>query len=206
MDIRNIYCIGRNYADHARELGNAIPDKPILFSKPTHSLTIANGQMLEFPSNRGEIHHELEIVLHIGKPYEKGISLEELVDVMALGIDFTLRDEQNELKKKGHPWLRAKGFKHAAVVTDFWSFPGEETCKATDFSLLIHDQIVQKGNIQQMLFSFEQMVEEVGEAFGLGEGDLLFTGTPEGVGPIQSGDQLSLFWGTERKGHFSVRM
>ncbi|WP_017728741.1 fumarylacetoacetate hydrolase family protein [Halalkalibacterium ligniniphilum] len=205
-EIKNIYCIGRNYAKHAVELGNAIPEKPILFSKPTRALTVAKGQTVLFPSNRGEIHHELEIVLHVSKDVKQGDHVEDVIDKMALGIDFTLRDEQSELKKQGHPWLRAKGFKSSAIVTDFWAFPGIEACRNTNFSLTKNGDIVQQGNIQDMMFNFQQIIEQISEAFGLGTGDIIYTGTPEGVGAIQSNDEFRFYWGEEEKGSFIVSM
>ncbi len=98
--IRNIYCVGRNYALHAKELQNEVPTAPFLFSKPTHALAEAKGQEVILPGDRGSIHFEVELVIRIGRPYEKGIKVDDIVDGMAVGIDFTLRDVQNELKKK----------------------------------------------------------------------------------------------------------
>ncbi|MCD8510887.1 MAG: fumarylacetoacetate hydrolase family protein [Bacillus sp. (in: Bacteria)] len=207
MDIiKNIFCVGRNYADHAKELGNDIPSTPLLFSKPTHSLTKADGNTVQMPGERGPVHHELEIVLFINSKIPTKFSVEEVVGKMALGIDFTLRDEQEVLKKKGHPWLKAKGFPNAAVVTDFWDYPGTEHCKTVNFSLQKNGTTVQSGNIQSMLFSFHRIIEECNYYFGLGEGDIIFTGTPEGVGPVRDGDALQLFWGKEQKGSFTVRV
>ncbi|GAE25764.1 fumarylacetoacetate hydrolase family protein [Halalkalibacter wakoensis JCM 9140] len=199
----NIYCIGRNYAKHATELGNEVPEQPLLFSKPSHSLAIANGQTLVMPKDQGDIHHEIEIVLKIDKPVNKGDKLVDVVSEIALGIDLTLRDVQAELKKKGHPWLRAKGFKNSAIVTDFWSFDMSE-CLQTPFSFKINDETRQKGTIADMLFSFQEIIDECAECFGLGKGDLIFTGTPEGVGSLKTGDQCTLFWGDHEKGTFIV--
>jgi 2-keto-4-pentenoate hydratase/2-oxohepta-3-ene-1,7-dioic acid hydratase in catechol pathway len=205
-EIKNIFCIGRNYAKHATELGNQIPSSPIIFSKPTHALAKANGEKIVFPGNRGEIHYELEVVIYIGKDISTEFQVDDVVEKMALGIDFTLRDEQSKLKAKGHPWLRAKGFKNAAVVTGFWEFPGVESCKQTTFSLLINNKEVQIGNITEMMFDFKRMIEECNQNFGLKKGDIIYTGTPEGVGAIHNEDEFRLVWGEEEKGRFIVQM
>ena len=101
--IGNVYCVGRNYGLHAAELGNGVPEKPMIFTKPTHSLVPMEGQIINVPGDMGDLHYEGELVLHIGKSYEKGRAVDQLVDKMALGIDFTLRDVQNQIKKNGHP-------------------------------------------------------------------------------------------------------
>lgn len=201
---KNIYCIGRNYAEHASELGNEIPNQPLLFSKPTHAYVETSNQIINLPTNQGEIHHEIEIVLHIQQIVKKGDLVEDVVSHMALGLDLTLRDVQTELKKKGHPWLRAKGFKNSAIVTPFWIFEGTNDCYKHDFSFVINDKIVQVGNIKNMLFPFQTIVDECQESFGLGNGDLIFTGTPKGVGPLRSGDRCQMYWGNELRGSFIV--
>lgn len=203
QDVQNIFCVGRNYAEHAKELGNEVPDTPILFTKPTNALAIADGQTLNYPSDQGDIHHELEIVLKIGKSSDSQ-SVNDRVVEMALGIDLTLRDLQSTLKKKGHPWERAKGFRNSAILTPFWSFSSVEDIEHTTFTLKKNGETVQYGNSTQMLFNFQQLVDECDQAFGLGEGDIIFTGTPEGVGPISDGDVFTLFWGEEEKGSFTV--
>ncbi|NOK24194.1 FAA hydrolase family protein, partial [Corallococcus carmarthensis] len=137
-----------NYALHAKELQNEVPTAPFLFSKPTHALVEAKGQEVILPGDRGSIHFEVELVIRIGRPYEKGIKVDDIVDGMAVGIDFTLRDVQNELKKKSYPWLLAKGFPNSAVLTKFIAFPGVEGCKTTNFALLKNGEQVQVGNIQ----------------------------------------------------------
>jgi fumarylpyruvate hydrolase len=205
-EVKNIFCIGRNYAKHAVELGNEVPDSPILFSKPTHSLNYANGNSIAFPADKGEIHHELEIVLHINQQVKKGDLVEEVVSAMSLGIDFTLRDVQSELKKKGQPWERAKGFPNAAITTDPFPFPGVEGCREFTFSLVKNGEMVQEGTSKDMMFDFQAIITECQDVFGLGAGDLIYTGTPEGVGPIQDGDHFEFYWGEECKGRFTVEM
>lgn len=205
MDINNIYCIGRNYKDHALELGNKVPNEPLVFSKPTSALAVADGREIHFPNDRGEIHYELEVVLYIGNEVEAGFTVDDVVTKMALGVDFTLRDVQSELKKKGHPWLIAKGFKNSAIITDFWDFPGVEACKEFDFSLIKNGKTVQKGNIGSVIFDFQTLLEYLNHHIGLAPGDIVFTGTPEGVGPIDDKDEFVLKWGDDVKGSFIVR-
>ncbi|MEH7076261.1 fumarylacetoacetate hydrolase family protein [Neobacillus drentensis] len=205
-NIRNIYCVGRNYVSHAKELNNDVPTSPFLFSKPTHALVEACGQEISLPGDRGTIHYEVELVIHIAKSYEMGMNVEELVDRMALGIDFTLRDVQSELKKKGYPWLLAKGFPNSAVLTPLIEFPGIENCKHFDFALIKNGEQVQLGNIQNMIFDLQTIIDFTALHFGLGKGDIIFTGTPEGVGPAAEGDQFSLKWGENTLGEFSVSL
>jgi len=192
--IRNIYCVGRNYVLHAKELNNEVPSSPFLFSKPTHALVEANGEEVVLPGSQGSVHYEAELVVRIGKPYQPGMKVDELVDRMALGIDFTLRDVQTELKKKAYPWLLAKGFPNSALVTKFIDFPGVEECSKVNFSLIKNGEQVQLGNIKNMIFDLQYLLDFTAFHFGLGEGDILYTGTPEGVGQIVDGDQLSLKW------------
>jgi fumarylpyruvate hydrolase len=203
--VNNIYCIGRNYAAHAKELQNEVPTSPMLFSKPTHALIEAAGQEISLPSNRGSIHFETEVVIRITKPYETGIKVEDIVDSMAIGIDFTLRDVQSELKKKGHPWLLAKGFPNSAIVSKFIPFPGIEEMKQNDFSLIKNEEKVQQGNITNMIFDLQTIIDFTALNFGLGEGDLIFTGTPEGVGPVNDNDHLTLLWGNSILGECFIK-
>ncbi len=205
-EIRNVYCVGRNYRQHAAELGNAVPEQPMLFVKPTHSLVLLEGQTLSLPGGSGEIHYEAELVVHVGRPYKQGATVDELIDKMALGIDFTLRDVQTELKKKGYPWLAAKGFVRSAPITPFIPFDGVKAAERTDFSLRINEVEVQRGNIGEMIFSLQQIVDFCAERYGLGVGDVIFTGTPAGVGAVQDADRLSLHWGGETLGHCVVRL
>lgn len=205
-DITNIYCVGRNFAMHAKELNNPVPASPFLFLKPSHALVLANGVKVVQPKDKGVIRYETELVLKVSKSYEKGIKVDELVDSMALGLDMTLVDVQNELKKKGQPWLLAKGFKNSAIITPFIPFPGVEECKKVNFSLEKNGGIVQVGNITDMIFNLQTIVDFVGVEFGLEEGDIIFTGTPEGVGSVTNGDQLKLLWGKEILGECTIAL
>lgn len=207
MKINNIFCVGRNYEKHAKELGNTVPKEPMIFTKPTNSIVTAQGQRIHYPSKDGEIHYEIEVVLKINKEPEQGpIKINDTLAQIGLGIDLTKRDLQTKLKAKGYPWLLAKGFKNATILTDFWDFPGELTCKETDFSLTKNKEIVQSGNISNLIFPFEKLLSYIDENFGLTKGDIIFTGTPEGVGPITDGDLFEMWWGKERKGSFKVEM
>lgn len=204
--IRNIYCVGRNYGLHAQELGNDVPTSPFLFSKPTHAFVEANGQEILLPGNQGELHHEAELVFRMARPFESGATLDDLIDGMAIGIDFTLRDVQNGLKKKGHPWLLAKGFRNSAVVTPFRPFPGMKACLQTDFLLLKNGDQVQQGNLSDVIFDLDTILRFTAVHFGLSKGDLIFTGTPAGVGPVVDRDRLVMMWGEEAWGDFTVRL
>ncbi|KZE55589.1 fumarylacetoacetate hydrolase [Brevibacillus parabrevis] len=204
--IRNIYCVGRNYRLHAAELGNDVPKKPMIFAKPTHALALTNGQEIALPGTRGELHYEAEIVVHIARPYEPGCALEQVIDKVALGIDLTLRDVQSELKSAGHPWLLAKGFKNSAILTPFQPFSGQSALQQADFSLHKNGEQVQRGNIGDVIFDLETILAYIEEHFGLGAGDIIYTGTPAGVGPVADGDVLTLKWGDEEWGQFTARL
>ncbi|OCT11939.1 fumarylacetoacetate hydrolase [Paenibacillus pectinilyticus] len=204
--IRNIYCVGRNYRAHAAELGNDVPDQPMIFTKPTHALAAIDGGALALPSDQGEIHYETELVLHIAKPYTEGVKVDEIVDQYALGIDFTLRDVQNVIKKKGQPWLPAKGFLKSAPITAFRPFPGASQLTESNFQLRKNGQVVQDGNIGLMIFDLQTLIDYIAKHYGLGPGDIIYTGTPEGVGPVKDGDHVELLWGEESFGHFTVTL
>ncbi|MCI3923899.1 fumarylacetoacetate hydrolase family protein [Paenibacillus sp. TRM 82003] len=205
MTYRNVYCIGRNYAMHAKELGNEVPTSPMVFLKPTHAVVPLAGD-LALPAGVGEVHHEAEIVLHVAKPYASGARVEQLVDRLTLGLDFTLRDVQSELKKKGHPWLAAKGFRRSAPICEWLPFPGAEAVEGTEFSLRRNGAVQQTGFASDMIFSFQTLIDFLGENYGLGEGDVIFTGTPAGVGPVADGDRLELVWDGAVLGECTIRM
>jgi fumarylpyruvate hydrolase len=205
-EIRNIYCVGRNYMAHAQELKNEVPSSPFLFSKPTHAFIEANGQPIILPGNQGAVHFETELVLRAGRQHEKGMKVDDVIDSMAVGIDFTLREVQSELKKKGLPWLLAKGFPNSAPVSKFIPFPGIEEIKKSDFMLIKNGGTVQQGNVQNMIFDLQTIIDFTSEHFGLSEGDLIFTGTPEGVGQVFDGDHFSLVWNNEVLGDGFIKL
>lgn len=202
--IKNIYCIGRNYVEHVHELGNVVPEEPVVFNKPTHAIAMANGDIIKLPSNRGEVHYEAELVLKIGAHYVPGITVDEIVSEMTVGLDLTLRDEQSKLKERAHPWLLSKGFPSSAVLGEFISFPCEKVCKETEFTLSINDKQVQKGNINKMIFPLQLMIDFIGKNLGLKRGDIIFTGTPEGVGALRQDDALVMKWGEQVMGSLQV--
>ncbi|MBC9783694.1 fumarylacetoacetate hydrolase family protein [Heliobacterium chlorum] len=205
-NVRNIYCVGWNYRLHAQELGNTVPDSPIIFTKPTHALVEMLGQEIAFPADQGSLHYEAELVLVIGKAYRPGIKVDDLVDRMALGLDMTLRDKQNEVKKQGRPWLSCKGFLRSALITKTLPFPGIDNLGKTEFVLQKNNQEVQRGNASLMVFAPQALVDYIGSHYGLDAGDLIFTGTPVGVGPVNHGDHLALYWGEEQLGECTVRL
>lgn len=204
--IRNVYCVGRNYRLHAAELGNAVPEQPMIFTKPTHALVSMEGQEIQLPGQVGDVHYEGELVLHIGKYYEQGMTVDELVDQMALGIDFTLRDLQNKIKEKGHPWLPAKGFLGSAPLTAFHPFPGFAEAKTRDFTLVRNGEEAQRGNIQDMIFDLQEMIDFIAANYGLGTGDIIYTGTPAGVSKVLDGDTLELRWNEVSWGKCVIRL
>ncbi|MFX3632508.1 MAG: fumarylacetoacetate hydrolase family protein [Candidatus Pristimantibacillus sp.] len=197
-EIRNIYCIGRNYRLHALELGNEVPEEPIVFTKPSHAIVPMNGNVVELPGDRGEVHFELEIVLRIGRSLEAGVEPDECIDGFALGLDLTLRDVQNKLKAKGQPWLDAKGFKNSAPIGQWMPYPGEQELKETEFSLIRNGVQVQVGNSGDMLFGISELINHIDSRYGIGPGDLIFTGTPAGVAALNDGDQLEAQWQGEK--------
>lgn len=202
--IKNVYCVGRNYRLHAEELGNAVPEEPMIFMKPTHAVVPLDGGVLDLPLDRGSLHFEGELVIRVARDYRPGMRVDELVESMALGIDFTLRDVQDVLKKKGHPWTAAKAFKSSAPLTAYVPFPGTDKLNETDFTVVKNGAEVQRGNTKDMIFSLQTIIDYIGTSYGLGEGDLIFTGTPAGVGPVQTGDVFELFWGENSLGRCQI--
>lgn len=195
--VKNVYCIGRNYADHVKELNNEMPEQPLIFSKPTHALVRAAGNLIQLPKNKGEVHHEVEIVLEIDRDYQAGLTVDELVKKMYVGLDLTLREEQGKLKQAGLPWLLSKGFKNSGIVSKPIDFPTEAVLRNKEFSLKINERVVQSGKINQMTFSLDAMIKYLAENIGLKKGDLIFTGTPAGVGPLNNDDELELIYDAE---------
>ena len=189
INIRNIYCIGRNYHAHAAELNSKVPKQPFFFQKSLPSLNTSNEFII--PKDR-EIHHELEVVILIGKNGEE-IAVSRTNDYIqgyGLGLDLTDRQYQNELIRDQLPWLLSKSFEGAAIVSCF-----QDEKISEDFWLKINGSIHQKGNIDQMIYSISEQISFLSGMLPLLEGDLIFTGTPSGVGPIQNGDKLELGYG-----------
>lgn len=198
--VNNLYCVGRNYKLHAEELGNKVPTEPLIFMKPSHAAVPLDKEIIQLPKTSGQVHYEGELVIRIARDYKPGITVAELVDAMALGLDFTLRDIHNDLQKKGLPWTPAKGFRNAAPLTPFIDFPSLDDLEATDFTVIKNGEEVQRGNVKNMIFSLQTIVDFVGTRYGLGKGDVIFTGTPAGVGPTVAGDSFELYWGDRLMG------
>ncbi len=191
LPIRNIYCIGRNFADHAKEMNADTPSVPIVFLKPTSSICY-DGDTISIPPQSNNVHHEAEIVIAIGKS-GKNIQAESApayIEGIGVGIDFTARDLQSEAKKAGLPWSVAKGFDGFAPISSFK--PISDFRNTTiDLELTVNEQLRQSGNSDQMIFSFEQLVAYLSTIFTLQPGDLIFTGTPAGVSAVGSGDLVT---------------
>jgi 2-keto-4-pentenoate hydratase/2-oxohepta-3-ene-1,7-dioic acid hydratase in catechol pathway len=187
-----IFCIGRNYAEHAKELNNVLPENPVVFMKPTTAL-LKDGQAFFFPDFTNDLHYEGEIVLRIGK---NGKKIQEkfahkYIDAFTIGFDLTARDIQNDLKSKGLPWELAKGFDGSAVIGNFIKVNENINLSELEFSILKNDIVVQKGNTANMIFSFYKIISFISQYFTFQQGDLIFTGTPKGVGALAIGDVLS---------------
>lgn len=185
-----IICIGRNYAAHAAELGNAIPENPVVFCKPDSAI-IQRGNPFVIPAFTREVHYELELVYRIsrlGKHIQESFAPRYYSEV-TLGIDFTARDVQDDLKKKGLPWERAKAFDGSAFVSEKF-FEINTLPSPILFSLKKNGITVQEGNSSHMIHPIDKLIENISEVFTLKIGDLIFTGTPAGVGPVISGDLL----------------
>ena len=202
-----IFAVGRNYAAHIRELNNERPDEPVIFTKPDTAL-LRNGNAFYYPDFSKDIHHEVELVLRISKD---GKHIQEkyadrYFDAIGIGIDITARDLQQILKEKGLPWDIAKGFNGSAPVSDrFIPLAEFADLKAINFSLSINGDIRQQGNTSLMIFSFEYVISYLSKFFTLRKGDMIFTGTPKGVGPVRVGDTLSAFIENEKLLEFEVK-
>lgn len=189
-----IICVGRNYADHAKELGNDIPDEPVIFMKPKSAL-LQSHTPFYYPEFSNELHYECELVLRVCKngKYIQERHAGNYYNGITVGIDFTARDIQNELKAKGLPWEKAKAFDNSAAVGKFIDVTPALNRKNINFSLLKNKEEVQKGNSGQMIFSFDALISNISNYFSLNIGDLIFTGTPAGVGECVVGDILEAY-------------
>ncbi|MFN8252490.1 MAG: fumarylacetoacetate hydrolase family protein [Ferruginibacter sp.] len=189
-----IICVGRNYADHAKELGNAIPDEPVIFMKPKSAL-LQSHTPFYYPEFSNELHYECELVLRVCKngKYIQERHASNYYNGITVGIDFTARDIQNDLKAKGLPWEKAKAFDNSAAVGKFVDITPAFNRKNVNFNLLKNKEEVQKGNSGQMIFSFDALIANISNYFSLNIGDLIFTGTPAGVGECVVGDILEAY-------------
>ncbi len=189
-----IICIGRNYADHAKELNNPVPEKPLVFMKPSTALLI-NNKPLYYPEFTKDLHYEVEVVLKIcrnGKHVEEKFGHKYFTEI-TLGIDFTARDIQRQCKEKRHPWEIAKAFDHSAALGALQPLENFDR-NAIEFGLLKNGELVQHGNTKDLIFPFDHLVSYTSRFFKLHVGDFIYTGTPSGVGAVQIGDKLEGFF------------
>lgn len=202
-----IFAIGRNYAEHIKELNNERPDEPVIFTKPDTAI-LRNGATFFYPAFSRDIHYEVELVLRVCK---EGKNIEEkfaakYFDAIGIGVDFTARDLQQKAKEKGLPWDIAKGFNGSAPLSEKFIPVAEfNNLRDINFSLTVNGGIRQQGNTSLMIFSFDYVISYLSKFFTLRTGDLIFTGTPKGVGPVQVGDILSAFIENEKLLEFDVK-
>jgi len=186
-----IICIGRNYAKHAKELGNKVPTKPLVFMKPGSALLV-NGKPFYYPEFTKDLHYELEVVLKISKNgrHIQPEFAKDYYQEIGLGIDFTARDLQRACKEKGHPWEIAKAFDHSAVIGKFVNLKSATIDGQLEFYLNKNGEKVQHGFTKDLIFPFDDLIVYVSRFFKLQKGDYIYTGTPAGVGPVAIGDEL----------------
>lgn len=189
-----IFCVGRNYSDHAKELGNDVPDEPVIFMKPKSALLQPHTPFY-YPEFTNELHYECELVLRISKngKYIQDKFASKYYDAVTAGIDFTARDIQNDLKSKGLPWEKAKAWDNSAVIGKWIPFANVKDKKNINFSFKKNGELVQEGNSKEMIFDFDYIVSYISNFFSINIGDLVFTGTPKGVGEIVVGDEVEAF-------------
>lgn len=201
-----IFCVGRNYIDHAKELGNAVPEEPVIFMKPKSALLQPHAPFY-YPEFSNELHYELELVVRISKngkyiPEKQAL---KYIDAITVGIDFTARDVQAELKKKGLPWEKAKAWDNSAVIGNWYPLPQDLGKEGLFFSMKKNNEEVQRGNSKDMIFSFAYIIAHVSQYFSLNIGDLIYTGTPAGVGEVVVGDVLEGFYGKEKAFELEIK-
>lgn len=189
-----IICVGRNYAEHIKELNNEQPDDPVIFMKPETAVPVKNEPFF-YPDFSSDVHHEVEILVKInrvGKNIEERFA-HKYYDEIGVGVDFTARDVQSKLKAKGLPWELAKGFNGSAPISGFVPKTDFANLQNINFRLAVNGETRQQGNTSLMLFRIDYLISFVSKYFLLQQGDILFTGTPKGVGPVQVGDRLTAY-------------
>jgi 2-keto-4-pentenoate hydratase/2-oxohepta-3-ene-1,7-dioic acid hydratase in catechol pathway len=201
-----IFCVGRNYAEHAKELNNEIPDEPVIFLKPKSALIQPHAHFY-YPEFSNELHYEAELVLRVSKngKYIPEHVANRYYNAITVGIDFTARDVQTELKKKGLPWEKAKAWDNSAVVGEWVPLTPQILKNPIQFSLQLNGETVQTGEHTDMIFSFDKIVANISTYFSLNIGDLIFTGTPPGVGECVVGDELSGYLGKTKTFSITVK-
>jgi len=189
-----IVCVGRSYADHARELGNAIPDRPVLFIKPPSSLSSLEAD-ISWNEALGSCHYECELTLRIDQTLKAETDPQKAlaaVGAVTLGLDLTLRDLQDDLKKKGQPWERAKAYDGSCVLADWVDVSEIADWDKVNYTLHVNDELRQHGNTEFLIFDIGALLVDINQVFTLEAGDVVMTGTPAGVAALQSGDQLKM--------------
>ena len=201
----SIFCIGRNYVAHAQELGNEVPTSPVIFMKPSASL-LADGKNFNIPSFTNDLHYEGELVLRVSKQGKnlKAVNVIDYCDAITVGIDFTARDLQAKLKEKGLPWEKAKAFDDSAVLGKWVPLTSTILDQPIRFSLHKNATVVQDGDSSLMIFSLATILESITEYFTIYPGDLIYTGTPVGVGPTLKGDVFEGYF--EANQVFSIKV
>ncbi len=191
LQFNNIYCIGRNYVEHAKELNNDVPDQPLVFLKPTSSI-IFDGDQIHIPKQSTNVHHEVELAVAINKG-GKNIPTEQALDYVAgygIGIDVTARDIQQNAKEKGHPWTVAKGFDTFAPLSTFVTKDEVNNPQNLNLKIAVNGETRQADNTRLMIFPVAELIHYLSTIFTLQPGDIIFTGTPKGVSPIKKGDYI----------------
>jgi len=204
--LMKILCVGRNYAKHIEELKNAVPDEPVIFFKPDTSL-VRNNRDFYYPEYSKEIHYECEMVLRFGKEgkYIQKDFVRDYIDGVGLGIDFTARDLQTKAKQKGLPWALAKGFNDAAPVSQFLPLADFPDFQNIHFTCHINGELRQDGHTGHMLWPVAELIAYISKFVTFKKGDLLFTGTPAGVGEVKVGDHIEGFIGDQKLLDFHVK-
>lgn len=201
-----IICVGRNYAEHAKELKNELPTEPVIFFKPDCAL-LRNNQPFFIPSFSKNLHYEVEIVFKIckvGKSIARKFA-HRYYDQIGIGIDFTARDLQEKCKNKGLPWEISKAFDSSAAISRFKPKADFKNLNNINFSLQKNGEVVQKGNTGDMLYHIDSVIEYISKFVTLKTGDLIYTGTPSGVGPVSIGDHLQAFIEDQKMMDFNIR-
>jgi len=199
-----IICVGKNYEDHIKEMSSLKPSSPVIFLKPPTSITL-NGSRFSIPDFSNEIHHEIELVIKISRN-GKNIKIEDSQNhfrEISLGIDFTARDIQNYCKKMGYPWELSKAFDGSAAIGDFIA-KDDFDINNINFYLNKNNKMVQQGNSSEMIFSFNQIISFVSNYFTIEEGDLIYTGTPSGVGAVNKFDKLDGYLNNKKLLHVAI--
>jgi len=200
-----IICIGRNYVKHIEELGNDRPDEPVVFLKPDSSILLKQHPFV-IPEFTDDVHHEVELLVKINKvgKYIEPKFASNYYDEIGLGIDFTARDLQAKLKEKGLPWEKAKSFDGAAVIGDFYPKSDYKSLENIEFKLVKNGEIVQLGTTSHMIWKIDELIAHVSQFFTLKKGDIIFTGTPEGVAAVRPNDILEGY--LENKKSFRIQV